>query len=129
MNALRILTIAALLAGLSGGVARAVVERPAEPSTVDFATALAPQYDGVGEYDGRLHVTISSRGIVNGYYRPDDSGRIFDVVGGLDGQKIWLEVGNRGSFVIDGTLVDGKIVGSTFLSGRSYTFTATPQAS
>jgi hypothetical protein len=93
---------------------------------VTFDTALAPQYYGAGEYDGVMHLTISPDGTVSGWYRSVDVGTIRTVVGGLDGTKLWLDLGGRSLFDIQGTYENGKIVASTFSGDELYTFTATP---
>jgi hypothetical protein len=73
------------------------------------------QYDDIsaGEYDGRMRLRISPDGIVSGTFM-DTQGGITDVTGGLDGTKIWLQIGNSshiGRNYYSGTFVDGKLKG------------------
>ncbi len=99
------------------------------PESITLDTALTPQYYGAGEYDGVLHLTIEPDGAINGWYREADVGRIRTVIGGLDGNKIWLDLGTGNSVDLNGTFDGGKITASTYLGDQLYTFTATPMKS
>jgi hypothetical protein len=94
--------------------------------TVTFDTALTPDQFGAGEYDGVLHLTFEPGGIVNGWYRPVDSGFARNVVGGLDGDKLWLDLGSDGLHDINAKYDGGKIDGGTFIGNQTYTFVAKP---
>ena len=64
-----------------------------------------------GEYDGRMRLRISPDGIVQGSFM-NTQGQVSDVTGGLDGTKIWLQIGNSsriGHNSYSVTLVDGQI--------------------
>ena len=92
---------------------------------LNLDTKLIPPL-GAGNYEGTLQLTVSKNGIVNGYYRPN--GESFNsVVGGLNGDEIWLDIGYNGGMHISGRLQGGKIVGSTFIGTRLFDFKASPQ--
>jgi hypothetical protein len=77
----------------------------------DLATR---QYDEMraGEYDSRMRLQIAPDGIVNGTSMNSD-GQILNVIGGLTGTKIWLQIGDRGAYrqrTFQGTFIDGKLM-------------------
>jgi hypothetical protein len=128
-----LIALAAVLA-LAGPLASAPASAvtapgPASTQSVTFDTALAPQYFGAGEYDGVLQLSISPDGSVNGWYRPVDAGMLRTVIGGLDGDRLWLSLGfgSPTPYSIYATYDAGKIVGSTYFGNQVYTFTATPK--
>jgi hypothetical protein len=93
----------------------------------DLATR---QFDpqSAGEYDGRLRIHISSDGIVGGTFMTTDGG-LSNVVGGLDGTKIWLQLSDRGPFGrnFQGTFVDGKLTATAQGHGlHTWTLEGTP---
>jgi hypothetical protein len=94
-------------------------------SSLTFDTALAPQYYGAGEYDGVLYLKFGPHGIVNGWYRPDDVGEPESVIGGLTGNKLWLDLGRPGLHDIQATFEGGIIRGGTYLGNQVYSFKAT----
>ena len=67
-------------------------------TTQAYATALV-QVEPVsapGEFDGRLKLTVTSDGIVNGYYFPAlGAGSIVPVVGGVQDGKYWMDIGGN----------------------------------
>ena len=72
------------------------------------------QYDptGAGEYDGRMRLSISGDGIVWGSFM-NTEGQIYNVTGGMQGEKIWFLIGNGPriqNHYFNGTLVDGKLL-------------------
>ncbi len=100
----------ALLSGSAAGVASAqsASTPPAATQHLVLQTRIVDVDHPSGEIDGRLNVTITPDGIVQGRYQPQDE-LPHDVVGGLTGTKIWLDLGpsQRGRFM--GTLVEGKL--------------------
>ena len=46
-----------------------------------------------GEFDGRLKLTVTSDGILNGYYFPTEAGTIVPVVGGVKDGQYWMDIG------------------------------------
>jgi hypothetical protein len=129
MNALRTLAATAALIAASALPAAAAATHAAVPlpGTTVFNTKLTPDWYGVGEYDGTLTLTVDADGIVNGYYRAADGNRLTYVTGGLDGNHLWLDLGQDGLSHIDGTFDGRTIAGGTFLAGQNYTFLATPR--
>ncbi len=127
MTSLRHLAAGAALALVLGAGAPASAAT-APPAKVTFHTALTPEYYGSGEYDGTLNLNIGADGIVNGYYREEDTGKFRQVTGGISGDRIWLDLGYDGPH-LNGTYKDGKIVAYTPIIGpQPYKFTATPEA-
>ena len=115
-NFLAILGAAAVLS--FAAPAQAVNTSVAEPTTgTTFHTALLAEQ--------RFEVSISPEGIVQGYYRSDDTGRMQMVVGGVTGRDIWLDIGGAHDIHIEGTYLNGTIVGYTYLD-QQYKFEATP---
>jgi hypothetical protein len=127
MNAFRSLAAVAVFMLATLVPAAAIVGTPGS-KPVTYSTALTPDWRGVGAFEGRLTLTISPDGIVSGFYRPADGTRLSDVTGGLDGNRIWLDLGQGGLSHIDGTYDGRTINGGIYVSGQDYTFTATPEA-
>jgi len=93
-----------------------------------------------GVFPGKLNITISSDGVVSGWYSPDYEGATVSVAGGREGDQLWLDFGDFGAVRILATLQkDGTIVGTAAGLGAStllpldsparYSFVATPQRS
>ena len=90
------------------------------PLTVQAASGPAVTYDlmtretgsmKAGEYQGRLHMTVQPNGIITGWFT-NTQGSISTVTGGVDGSKIWIQIGNAGmvgGHYYQGTFVNGKI--------------------
>ena len=102
----------ATLAVLALTAAFAPLPAPAAGTTVSYDLNVRT-YDEIaaGEYDGRMRLRISPDGIVQGSFM-NTQGQVSDVTGGLDGTKIWLQIGNSsriGRSYYSGTLVDGQI--------------------
>jgi hypothetical protein len=74
--------------------------RPAGSASTATSTAAydlqVRQYDSLsaGEYDGRMRLRISPDGIVSGTFMNTQGEVVSSVTGGLDGTKIWLQIGN-----------------------------------
>jgi hypothetical protein len=101
---LSVLALAAAIAPLPGHAASGtVVNYDLKTREVDLMSA--------GEYDGRLRLRIAPDGIVGGTFM-NTEGRTSFITGGLDGTKIWLDLGNSsaiGHRTYNGTLIDGKL--------------------
>jgi hypothetical protein len=123
-----VLVLATLLVGslLGSSTTRAVFAAPNDTRTVTFDTAITPQYYGAGAYEGVLYLTFEPGGIVNGWYRPVDVGQPRNVIGGLTGDKLWLDLGETGLHDVQSTYENGKIVGATYIVNQPYSFVATP---
>jgi hypothetical protein len=67
--------------------------------------------DSAGEFDGRMHLNISSDGIVYGTYM-NTEGQTAVISGGVEGTKIWIQIGHGGLIghnYFDGSLVNGVL--------------------
>jgi hypothetical protein len=96
-------------------------------ASYDLATR---QFDplSAGEYDGRLRIRITSDGIVGGTFMTTE-GALSNVTGGLNGTKIWLQLGDHTPLerTFQGTLVDGKLTATAMGRGlHSWTLEGTP---
>ena len=85
-------------------------------------SSVTPQI-GIGGFDGTLKLAISPDGIVNGLYTPD-GGVPHQVTGGVEGDRIWLDIGLEARLHIVGTLSSDRIVGSTVIDSKFYNFAA-----
>lgn len=94
----------------------------------DLATR---QFDAMraGEYQSRMRIQISPDGIVSGTSMNSD-GQVLNVIGGLTGTKIWLQIGDRGAYrqnTFQGTFVDGKLEATAQGHGlHTWTLEGTP---
>ena len=95
------------------------------PLTMHYTTRFQPEF-GVGEADGTLDLTIARNGMINGTYHPEFGARFVPVVGGRQGDHVWLEFGFSGRPRVEATIASsGAISGTTF--GRNpLTFEANP---
>lgn len=127
-----------ILRGAAFAVALALAGAPAisngatayntnETLHVDYNTSIAPLFGFGYPWSGKLQLTITPDGIINGYYRPDDNQAFIPVTGGRDGQNVWLEIGQMGRLHVTGTLQRGRIVGTAFdeRTNDQYKFNAT----
>jgi hypothetical protein len=103
--------------------ALAVPAMPNRATIIQYTTRIVPQL-GVGEYDGRMTLTLNSNGIVNGTYIPDSGGpRV--VTGGFNGDQVWLDFGFMGKLHMTGKFKNGRrIVGHVFIGTKEYRFIA-----
>jgi hypothetical protein len=132
MNTFRVLASAAAL--LSFASPAGAVGHAGDSTMTLNATLVEINPQGAGALEGALQLRISPDGIVEGTYRPVDSGSLRNVTGGLTGNQIWLDIGDNGVIHIEGTYQNGKIVGYTYLDAphfgsdrpREYKFEATP---
>lgn len=85
-------------------------------------------YGSPAPYTGSLKLTVTSGGIVRGYYFPSDYSSMYvPVVGGQTGDRIWFDIGNAGSVHIDGRVKNGVIVGTAFdRANGQFSFVANP---
>jgi hypothetical protein len=93
-----------------------------------------------GIFPGKLSLEVSSDGIVSGSYSSDYEGSTVSVAGGVQGDQLWLDLGEFGAVQIVATMQkDGTIVGTAsglhaesllpLDSPARYSFVATPQKS
>jgi hypothetical protein len=65
-----------------------------------------------GQYNGRMRIYIRPDGVIGGTFMTTD-GQLSQIVGGLSGTKIWLQIGNSTPGLqktYQGTFVDGKLL-------------------
>ncbi len=94
---------------------------------VDYDTSIAPLYGFGAPWTGTLQLTFNPDGILNGYYRPADNNNFVAVVGGRNGQDVWMDIGQKGVLHVTGKLQNGQIVGTAFQGNGfdQYKFVAT----
>lgn len=123
-------------AGLARGLVLAAAVLPLsavaapEAGVVHYATSLTPLHD-YAPYTGSLDLTYASDGTIHGYYFTSDYSAMYvPVVGGVIGDRIWLDIGTSDVLRIQGRVhdgvIDGGAVGQT--ESASYSFTAAPSA-
>ena len=108
----------AAAASLSAAPAASMAQTQSDAKTyTTILTENGPMQLG-GYFTGTLEITISSDGIVNGWYIPDY--RSFVSVTGSDKNgKLWLNVGDAGRLQIRADIQkDGRIVGSAIQLSR-----------
>jgi hypothetical protein len=70
-----------------------------------------------GAITGKLTISISADGVVQGWYQPDDDPGFVLVTGGLDNGKLWLNIGEESRLhIIADVGADGSLSGSGFES-------------
>ena len=85
-----------------------------------------------GEYQGRMRITVEPNGIITGWFT-NTQGSISNVIGGVNGGKIWIQIGNAGMVgrnYYQGTFADGKIEATapnTSHTLNTWTLEATPR--
>ena len=76
-----------------------------------------------------LELDFGAGGIINGYFRPHDSGRYVPVTGGNNGGRIWLRIGSGSTFDrLDGKMAGDRITGTARFGGGSYFFRLLPES-
>jgi hypothetical protein len=115
---------AALIATFAPPAARA----EAPPQVYDFETHQTDALSA-GEYDGRLRMRVSAGGIVSGSFTNTD-GIFSSVSGGVDGTKIWIDIGNAsptGVHLFTGTFRGGKLTASAARGLHVWTLEGSPR--
>lgn len=93
--------------------------------TVVYSTAIQRIAGYSYPVSGRLQIRTSRTGIISGYYRPADNNDFVPVTGGVQGTRVWLDIGKNGQTRVTGRMNGGKIVGTAFgPNGRLRRFTA-----
>lgn len=121
-------------AGLARGLVLAAAVLPlsalAAPASgvVHYATSLTPLHENA-PYTGSLELTYAPDGTIHGYYFTSDYSAMYvPVVGGVSGDRIWLDIGTGDVMRVQGRVrdgvIDGGVIGRT--ETASYTFTAAP---
>ena len=78
---------------------------------------------------GDVELDFSESGIVNGFFRAYDSGSFVPVTGGVDGTRIWLDIGSNSTIDhFDGQIeLNRRITGSGRFGGGNYYFRLLPE--
>jgi hypothetical protein len=88
-------------------------QSPSTQSTYTTALTQVQPVSAPGEFDGRLKLTVSADGIVNGFYFPADEGTIVAVVGGEQNGKYWMDIGgNTRLHIYAQAGKDGSLIGT-----------------
>ena len=105
----------------------AVFAAPA-PAIQTYATTLdAWKFGGSAwQYPGQLKLHIQPDGTISGWFSNDASPFLTPVVGGKDGQHIWLDIGDTGRLHVNADLQNGKLVGTAVEGAQLYDFTGNP---
>jgi hypothetical protein len=101
-----------LAASLTLAPAYALATSATTSRIVQYATSMRPINSIAYPVTGRLQISTSSDGIVTGYYRPAYDDSFIPVNGGVEGDRVWLDIGRTGAMRVTGRLVNGTIVGS-----------------
>jgi len=119
MNSIRKVTVAVAATALvalaevitmSGGV---LAQSQSTHMTYTTALTQVEPVPGAGEFDGKLKLTVTSGGIVSGYYFPADEGTIVSVVGGVQDGKYWMDLGGESRLHVYAKRgKDGSLVGT-----------------
>lgn len=97
---------------------------------VHYATSLTPLHENA-PYTGSLELTYAPDGTIHGYYFTSDYSALYiPVVGGVNGDRIWLDIGASDIMRVQGRVHDGVIDGGVIgpADDQSFTFTAAPES-
>lgn len=110
---LRIAALAAA-AALSAvpAVSQAAVSSTTQAVHANYDTTFGPIMGFAVPWSGKLQLTFTPDGIIQGYYRPDDNGAFVPVTGGRQGDSVWLDIGRSGNLRVTGTVQNNRIVGA-----------------
>lgn len=86
-------------------------------------------YGSPAPFSGTLDLKVNPGGIVSGYYFEADGAMYVPVVGGLTGDRIWLDIGRSGSMHVEGQVEPrGVITGTAFdKASGEFKFVAQPK--
>jgi hypothetical protein len=104
---------AAALAGVPA-ISQAVTTDQSTAQRVSYDTSITPINGLEAPWNGTLKITINPDGIIQGYYHPAYEVSFIPVTGGRNGDSVWMDIGSRGRIRVNGTLQNGKIVGSAY---------------
>lgn len=113
-------TIMKMINAIGGAVlglaCAAVLALPAAASApTTYTTTLTQVLPGpsAGEFDGKLQLTISPDGIINGYYIPQYDGGFVPVTGGIVNGSYWLDIDVANGLRVNGRVgADGSLIGT-----------------
>ena len=130
-------------AGVATLACAAVLTLPAAAATpTTYTTTLTETLPTptVGEFDGKLQLTISPDGVISGYYVPEYDGDFTPVTGGIQDGNYWLDIGGGVSslHVTGRVAADGSLIGTATTTPDTrtdaqpftdtYAFVAKPQS-
>jgi hypothetical protein len=108
-------TAAAMATALAALLVAPVAASTPTTTSTSYTTALT-QVEPVsapGEFDGTMKLSVTTDGIVSGYYIPADEGTIVPVVGGVQNGKYWMDIGgNTRLHIYAQAGKDGSLVGT-----------------
>jgi len=110
-----ILAGAAALWGTALAIAPSASLASAATQTHSYNTVMTQTepLSSAGAIVGKMTLSMSTDGAINGWYIPADAGPPVAVTGGTRGSELWLEIGSTGSLRIDGAMnSDGTIAGT-----------------
>ena len=97
-----------------------------QPGPLHFSTTLTA-LTGSSPYTGSLELTIQQDGTIRGYYFSEDYSLLYvPVVGGRDGESIWLDIGSNDILRVQARMHDGRIDGGAVSGATTYAFAAAP---
>lgn len=86
---------------------------PAQTYTYTTSMTQTKPLPSAGVIAGKMTLSVSDDGIINGWYIPADAGPPVDVTGGKHGNELWLDIGSMGSLRIYGSIdKNGTIAGT-----------------
>jgi hypothetical protein len=101
---------AVALAALIAAPAQSLADTQSTYTTVFTQTQPLPS---AGIYPGSMRLTVSSDGIVNGWYIPSPSADFIPISGGEKDGKFWLNIGRSGDVLVQGAIAkNGALIGS-----------------
>jgi hypothetical protein len=130
-----------LAASIGAAALAAVLCAPAasfadSPTTKTYTTTLTQSVPRAfdGGYSGRLMLTMTPGGIIQGWYIPDEDSTFIAVTCGSNNGKFWFDIGTRNQLHVEGNIQkDGSLIGSALpLSAEiteqpmSFSFVAKP---
>jgi hypothetical protein len=100
----------------------------AQPTTQSYTTTLSDwNYGGMAyPYAGQLKLQVSPDGIISGWYTNDNTLLPVPVIGGRNGDNLWLDIGDMGRLHVNAHLQDGKLVGTARQGLHLFDFNANP---
>jgi len=110
-----ILACAAALSGTALAIAPSASLASASTQTRSYDTVMTQTLPlpSAGAIVGKMTLSVSDDGTINGSYIPADAGPPVEVTGGTRGSELWLEIGSMGSLRIYGAMNgDGTITGT-----------------
>ena len=105
-----------------------VFAAPAQTTAVNYNTTLSDwNYGGLAyPSSGQLKLQLHPDGTISGWYTNSDTISFIPVIGGENGQNVWLDIGQEGNLHVNAHLQNGKLIGSAVQGIHLFDFSATP---